>query len=365
MNPSSCKFLKVLLFTPLFFGCNSKNTQDLKLINPFQNTIPSLNTSQVIDTIKFIPLETNDNNMIGSVSKIIKYDDKYIIMDNKMAKKLYVFDKEGKFLYSIGRSGKGPGEYSRLMDFTVDEKEGCLYLIDDRIKIIKTKMDGTLIFEKKVPQEYNDIKDIIAHKGLIFVSSAYGISNQKKYHIVQLDKNLDPIAWFLPYEYGFPGSWPYKNRLFVFDNSINYVSTFDNVIYIRSGDEFIERYKFNTEGNNVSLKNLTMESFADNKTGVYLFDGCVEGDDFIYLPIFDSGKPRWGFIDKKSDNFFQVDEIKNDSYPLGSLSAYYNGWYICTMNSNNFIKNFPKNNLNREPTDNPIIIEYQISFKNL
>jgi len=335
------------------------------MINPFQNTIPSLNTSQIIDNIKFIPLETNDYSMIGSVAKIIKYDDKYIIMDKKMAKKLFVFDKEGKFLYNIGSIGKGPGEYSRLMDFTVDEKEGCLYLIDDRIKIIKTQMDGTLIFEKKVPQEYSDIKNILAHKGLIYVTSAYGISNQKKYHIAQLDKNLNPIAWFLPFEYGFPGSWPYKNRLFIFNNSINYVSTFDNVIYTKSGDEFIERYKFNTEGRNLSLKILTMESFVENKTGVYFFDGCVEGDDFIYLPIFDSGNPRWGFIDKNSDKFFQVDKINDDPYPLVPFDSYNNGWYISTINSNIFIKNFPKNNLHREPTDNPIIIEYQISFKNL
>jgi hypothetical protein len=108
-----------------------------------------------------------------------------------------------------------------------------------------------------------------------------------------------------------------------------------------------------------------MESFVENKTDVYFFDGCVEGDDFIYLPIFDSGKPRWGFIDKKSDKFFQVDKINDDPYPLVPFDSYYNGWYISTVNSNNFIKNFPKNNLHQEPTDNPIIIEYQISFKNL
>jgi hypothetical protein len=333
------------------------------VIHAFQNRLSILNTSQLVDNINFIPLETTENNLIGTISKLIKTDDKYYILDNKKAKKIFVFDTRGKFLYCIGTNGKGPGEYSNLTDFAVDVKRNFIYLVDNRIKLIKMGLNGDFILEKKVPDDCKNYSDIIAYNGLIYASPGQQSGNEKKYNLVQFDEELNPINRFLPYENSFPGTFPFNNRLYTFNNSIYFVSAFENIIYCKSADKFTERFIFDVDGKGLILKDLTVGKFIENKTGVYLFDSCVEGDDLIFVPIFYSGKPRFGFLQKKSNRFFIVDKINGDPVYLSPFISYHNGMFISEISSNLFKKYFPHSIINPELTDNPIIIEYQISYK--
>lgn len=333
------------------------------VIQTFQNRLSILNTSQFVDSIHFIPLETTENNLIGTVTKIIKTDDKYYVLDNKMAKKIFVFDTKGKFLYSIGIYGKGPGEYSNLTDFTVDVKRNFVYLVDDRLKFIKMRLNGDFILEKKVPSDCKNYSDIIAYNGLIYASSGQQSGNEIKYNLIQFDEKLTPVNRFLSYEYSFPGTLSFNNRLYTFNGNINFVSAFENIIYCKSGDKFTERFKFDVDSKGLILKDLTSDKFVENKTGVYFFNSCVEGDDLIFLPIFYSGRPRFGFIQKKSNKYFMIDKINEDSFPLIPFITFYNGKYISTINSSSFKKRFPVSKIDPKITDNPIIIEYQISYK--
>ena len=56
--------------------------------------------------------------MIGEVNRIVFDDNKYYVRStNSMQNgKLFVFDKDGKFLQQIGRKGGGPDEYIEMDD---------------------------------------------------------------------------------------------------------------------------------------------------------------------------------------------------------------------------------------------------------
>ena len=65
--------------------------------------------------IELIPLETNDDVLIGRVWQIIEHQDKYYIFDFHNAQRcVLVFDESGKFSHKIGKIGQGPGEYSNI-----------------------------------------------------------------------------------------------------------------------------------------------------------------------------------------------------------------------------------------------------------
>ena len=82
-----------------------------------------------IENVEYIPLETTDNSLLGSVSKILFRNNRIYVLD-KMSGGVYVFDKTGKFLSSIIKPGEGPDEYVELMDMDVD-KEGNVYIADN------------------------------------------------------------------------------------------------------------------------------------------------------------------------------------------------------------------------------------------
>jgi len=63
--------------------------------------------------------------------------------------KLYKFDRGGKFLKNILKSGEGPGEITEFASFDLTEGEIILFC-SMRNKIVKTDMDGNLIKDLKL-----------------------------------------------------------------------------------------------------------------------------------------------------------------------------------------------------------------------
>jgi len=79
---------------------------------------------------KTIMLETSESCLIGEVTKIRVSDQFIFILDARIAKSLYVFDKDGRFIRQIGNLGNGPGEYNTPSDFTIDRKNNVVYILN-------------------------------------------------------------------------------------------------------------------------------------------------------------------------------------------------------------------------------------------
>ena len=73
--------------------------------------------------IELIPLETNDDVLIGNMTKIVYHQSNFYTLDRKQLI-IQVFDKEGKFISKLGKRGQGPGEYIRVDDIIVNPFTG-------------------------------------------------------------------------------------------------------------------------------------------------------------------------------------------------------------------------------------------------
>lgn len=62
-----------------------------------------IDVRQILKNPKYVFLETNQHSALGFIKKIIVENGKIYILDNKIAKCVYVFDLKGRFLYKVDK----------------------------------------------------------------------------------------------------------------------------------------------------------------------------------------------------------------------------------------------------------------------
>ena len=100
----------------------------INLYEACKNKLSEIPISQFAEDVEFIPLETTDDCLIGDaciVSSITQKD--IFIFDYE---RCYHFDRDGKFLNTIGAKGNGPGEYTKPMKCIVDTLNQWVYFPD-------------------------------------------------------------------------------------------------------------------------------------------------------------------------------------------------------------------------------------------
>lgn len=89
-------------------------------------------------TYHFIPLETTEKCLIGSISDIQIKNNYIYILEGKESEDLFVFNLEGKFITTVGKKGSGPEEYIKISDFDID--------VDNNLLIISDKHRERILF---------------------------------------------------------------------------------------------------------------------------------------------------------------------------------------------------------------------------
>ena len=114
---------------------------DVPVYQELSTPLPSI--SQMFDTIDVV-LETGGfESLIGDrISDIKICDDTLIILSNDA---LQLFDINGNFIRKIDRKGRGPGEYSRISHFDLDEKNHHVIILDDYSGLLRYTLGGKFV----------------------------------------------------------------------------------------------------------------------------------------------------------------------------------------------------------------------------
>lgn len=109
------------------------------------------NISVIADNIEYVPLQTADSILIGSLKKMIVWNNQYYIWD-QLTESIFCFDSKGKFIFKLCNRGEGPEEYPRISNFTMDMENGniCIYSDMTRAIYIYTK-DGEFLRRDTTP----------------------------------------------------------------------------------------------------------------------------------------------------------------------------------------------------------------------
>ncbi|MGB3752154.1 MAG: 6-bladed beta-propeller [Arcobacteraceae bacterium] len=101
--------------------------------------------SDICDSLIYIPLETKKASLIKSINCIDIDGDDLFIQDGW---KLLHFNRSGKFINQIGRTGRGPGEYI-CVGFSLNKKEKVIYAMANyKRRVMKFSYNGKLLSNK-------------------------------------------------------------------------------------------------------------------------------------------------------------------------------------------------------------------------
>ena len=120
----------------------------LVTINPQSTTKGDLKLSDVVESIKYIPLETRNNCLIGNVT-YFDVSQNYIIVYCSQAKNFYLFRKNGTFIRKISRLGQGPSEYIEPSAIYLDELKKNIIICDFN-KMLYFSLDGAFLNYKSI-----------------------------------------------------------------------------------------------------------------------------------------------------------------------------------------------------------------------
>jgi len=147
-------FVTVIL-GQLFLECGNNNSgvktndssfllKQITLSEKNRNTLNQIKSlREVVVPVDTISLEYNKNSLIGQINKICRYPYGFVILDKFIAKKVYIFSNEGKFIAVLGKHGKGPREYQHPVDIDVDENGDCYVLDSSLRKLIVFDKEGS------------------------------------------------------------------------------------------------------------------------------------------------------------------------------------------------------------------------------
>ena len=116
------KIFPILLCIFLLWNCTTKEEENFLRIRVHVNDISEkgIPLSLFCDSLRYIPLETNDSSLFQEVKKVmLDQKNNIYVLDGIGTRSLYKFSPTGKFLHRIGDRGRGPGEYLSAEDFNI------------------------------------------------------------------------------------------------------------------------------------------------------------------------------------------------------------------------------------------------------
>jgi hypothetical protein len=120
----------------LLASCNNSINSDLPYGIDLEKSITNINSiplSTLGRKLEYVPLETDTACLIQNISNAFLTDSLIFISDYK---RLFKFDKDGKFLKQIGSKGRGPGEYPSLGNFIIDQYSREIFVLSSRIVLV-------------------------------------------------------------------------------------------------------------------------------------------------------------------------------------------------------------------------------------
>lgn len=232
-NKFSIGFLVLIL---VFVSCERKRESNMDIHFNLSHSIgDTVSISGWMIPLELVALETTDESLLGSIDKLIEFDGKFYILD-KMRKSVLVFDAGGKYLHRIGKMGDGPGEYSALSDFTLDETTGNLYLLTNPSEIYAFDSNGSYLFKTKISNSMlwnigydkgnficssNHLTYTSGDDAFLFYSFDHSLDLLNKDVSVHSEQIYTPLLISSPF-------MKWRDGLYYFDNYFNTIYTFDN-----------------------------------------------------------------------------------------------------------------------------------------
>jgi len=367
------KYLFVIILLLVLHSCSINNNEENEIFIDIENKTDSISFYEYFKGVSIIPLETNETCLIQEVTRKIYSDSTYYIFDEPQ-KCVFAFNSKGKYKFKIRNIGKGPGEYTKIVDFDINEYQNSIDILSQTGKILQYDKNGTFIGSYNLPNSINAVhyfksisKDTIALYQMFEQEKVffYSISKKKVFNIQH--ELPDYLYRHLPISN--------KNSPFqLIRGELRLFEPFSNNIYTLKNELFIPKYMWNFGKYNFDITSVDpnrdgkfyQKYFEDNDC-IHLFVSYTENNSMV-ITQFKYQKYMYSLVYlKKNRNYVILDKFKEGVlYPLYPVNLNdglfitaepsHVKYYINSDILNSKTSNFP---LEVKAQDNPVIIKYK------
>lgn len=273
--------------------------------------------ADIVNNVRAVVLEETEHSIIGHIDKMIYDGGRFYVLDRKMNKGIYVFNSDGRFLFNIGRVGRGHGEYIEPTDFVIAD---TLVLVLDEFgkKFVRYGLDGVYRGQKRLNAVFTNIA--CTENGRLIMAKAGDNSNQNElrdYELFQIDIEGNILRKYYKNEYSM--NFSAGNELVASGDKIYYARALRPGVCEVDTSGFRMKYAFDFGNKNLPL-DYERQSSGDYprflkrfESGyVYYTGSFIETSRYVGFAVHDGDKM----------NFYQVydkDTGKSIIKPVGVL----------------------------------------------
>lgn len=240
--------------------------------------------------IEYIPLETNDSCLISNVLSL-QVSKEYLFLYNGKTNQVLQFDRTGKYITTIGRTGNGPGEYGLVSDLAIDENNRQLYIFQLGKAPVVYSFDNKFLFADTTLQMVSNMALLRnkrrALKGQILVPNAWLAAIQNEEGVI-VDE-VYPYPSTLPKEVCYMGNVIFSSSG---NNALAFTTCNDTVFRLTDKGiipayylERENRKEFYSDVADIRQRKNTPIQDAD----IDLYD-LFETPNYLYLRVSKAGK---------------------------------------------------------------------------
>lgn len=237
----------------MFYACSNISTEkNYKTLDIFSH-LSRLKLSEITDSVVYVPLETTEESLIGSISRVVFADGIFFIQDC-ITNSIFLFSQDGKFITKINRQGRGPDEYLRLYDFDVDSQDSVLYCYTGNFLNLYN-YSGELLGKIDIKNRGKSVSSIAVLKNCIYLYTNYNavLQEDKSYHSLFIDKKGNCLSKVGEYDKSLKGKINYSPRLYfhTHTDTLLFFQNFCNVIYEYTDNQCLPKFNLNFGKHNV------------------------------------------------------------------------------------------------------------------
>jgi hypothetical protein len=312
----------------------------------------SIKTSEIFADIEFIKLETNEDNLMGDIIKMVVSDSLYFIL---CSNGIFIFRADGSFLNKINK--RTTDKIQSFTDFQVDTTKRTITIYDNKGRqFVETNLYGGTI-----DNWFIDLDGYSSHKinndlFAVYIGASY--YNKRANHKLNfVNKQGEIVAKCFPIS-EHETSFMHFGDLNNFSASVSptkFLYSFNDTIYSLKETEIIPEFYFDFGSESVPASILNehykdvMHFYETLRSTNYSFriNGLIEGRNHLIFSYANGFRIIHGILSKQSKTVKLInqynDDLSFDGYEINPTflnlpRAYYNDSYFSLMDSHDLIQ---------------------------
>jgi hypothetical protein len=339
INTDTLMNIRVFIILFAFLSCARDSFLKVPEINMNPENARNYQLADVFTDIEIVPLETQKQTLINSISQLSCVGDTLIINDNQNLnfQSVKMFHKSGFYIGHLGKYGKGPDEIQFLGNIQVDQNKNIVYLqdISNKRKIYTYNLENEILGDYVIKAGYPvDFAVLPQNGGIYTFMNPMRTKSSDNIHSYKLSRERQGIVFeqFRPYNYGdlyILFFRIHRSRFINYSDNIHYYEQYFDTIFKISLDGLSPIYKLNFGSNWVSEKDLLeLKNEAD-------FRSLIKKRIYSYEPSESNNYLIINFLSKKSDKPVKLvgiyDKRKAKSIIIGKLGKELNLIELCSQ----------------------------------